>query len=34
MYPRLDTSRMEELIRQATFAADVWGYLRAREGSE
>jgi phage gp29-like protein len=33
LYPRMDTSRMEELLRQALFAADLWGYMRAREES-
>jgi phage gp29-like protein len=32
LYPHLDTARMEELVRQATFAADLWGYLTAKEG--
>lgn len=32
LYPHLDTAHMEELVRQATFAADLWGYLTAKEG--
>lgn len=32
LYPKLDTSHMEELIRQSLFAADLWGYAQARAG--
>lgn len=31
LYPKLDSSHMEELIRQSLFAADVWGYVQSRE---
>jgi hypothetical protein len=31
LYPRMDTGRFEELLRQALFAADLWGYVRAKE---
>ena len=27
----MDTKRFEEILRQALFAADLWGYLRSRE---
>jgi phage gp29-like protein len=31
LYPKLDSSRMQELINQAMFAADIWGYVQSRE---
>lgn len=31
LYPKLDSSRMEALVAQAMFAADLWGYVQSRE---
>ena len=31
LYPNLDGNRMQELINQAMFAADLWGYVQSRE---
>lgn len=31
LYPKIDSSRMQELINQSMFAADVWGYVQSRE---
>lgn len=31
VHKRMDTSDFEELVRQALFAADLWGYFRSRE---
>lgn len=31
LYPRMDSERMEELLRQAMFVSDLWGYAMSRK---
>jgi phage gp29-like protein len=31
LYPKLDSAKMEELISQALFASNLWGYLKSQE---